>query len=132
VLESLKCILPTRVCCVVLCVCSSVWLFGSHFFLAGVESLRVSPKCTSHIIGAHQLWVTSSSEHPSISSFLLLPSSSFLFLPPLTLLCLCVCMCVCVCVCVYVYWSVHELDSGYSLVMLFIVEFREDISNSSS
>jgi hypothetical protein len=33
--------------------CSSVWSFGSHLTLAGVKSLRVSPKCTTHIITAY-------------------------------------------------------------------------------
>ena len=42
--------------------CSSVWSFGSHFSFAGVNSLRVSPKCTSHIISQIFFWVTSSSE----------------------------------------------------------------------
>ena len=32
-------------------ICSSGWLFGSLFCIAGVISLRMSPKCTSHIIG---------------------------------------------------------------------------------
>ena len=41
---------------VVLYVCSSVWSFGSHFVIAGVISLRVSPKCTSHIIRTLSLW----------------------------------------------------------------------------
>jgi hypothetical protein len=49
---------------VVVVVCSSVWLFGSHLAIAGVKSLRVSPKCTSHIIEAKGLWVISSSERP--------------------------------------------------------------------
>jgi hypothetical protein len=38
------------------CVCSSVWSFGSHLTITGVISLRVSPKCTSHIIIINELW----------------------------------------------------------------------------
>ena len=46
------------------CVCSSVWSFGSPFVIAGVKSLHVSPKCTSHIILCSYLWAISSSERP--------------------------------------------------------------------
>jgi hypothetical protein len=41
---------------------SSEWLFCSHLQLAGVNSLRVSPKCTSHVIKLLRMWSTSSPE----------------------------------------------------------------------
>ena len=48
--------------------CSSEWLLGSHLGLAGVNSLRVSPKCTSHIIHHSSLWVISSSKQATPTS----------------------------------------------------------------
>ena len=48
--EGVGCYRPCHTSCCFVVICSSVWSFGSHFSLAGVKSLRVSPKCTSHII----------------------------------------------------------------------------------
>jgi hypothetical protein len=56
------CLLPYYSRVYVVVYCSSGWSFGSHLAFAGVKSLRVSPKCTSHIISPDTLWVISSSE----------------------------------------------------------------------
>jgi hypothetical protein len=77
------------------CVCSSVWSFGSHFVIAGVISLRVSPKCTSHIIKRQNLLSTSAERPTSLIQHVpLLPP---LFLSLLTYLCVFVCVCLNIC-----------------------------------